>query len=119
MREKMANERILVVDDEESICRLCSLELQKLNLSVDWTTSPLKALDKLRQTHYDLVLTDIKMPQMSGIELMKQVHQLDPGIPVVIMTAYASYEITLQALQQGAANFINKPFHRDEFRFTL
>ncbi len=113
------SESILIVDDEQAICRLCAHEAKKAGLEAEWTVSPKEALKRLEQKPFDLLVTDIKMPGMDGITLMQEARKARPDLPVIIMTAYASFDIVLKALKQGANNFLNKPFHKDEFVFTV
>ncbi len=115
----MEQARILVVDDEQSICQLCKVELERVGLQVDWTTDPREALTRLESQPRDLLITDFKMPQMDGIRFMREAQKIRPGLPVIIMTAYTSLDIALKALKQGASNFLNKPFHRDELIFAV
>ncbi|MFQ5628955.1 MAG: HD domain-containing phosphohydrolase [bacterium] len=112
-------ERVLIVDDEEPICRLCAYGLERIDLQTEWTTSAKEALDKVTNEQYDLLITDIKMPGMTGIELMHEAHKVNPEIGVLVMTAYATIEIAIDALNEGANNFIHKPFHLDELKFTV
>ncbi len=115
----MEQASILVVDDERSICQLCKVELERVGMQVDWTTNPLEALSRLENEPRDLLITDFKMPEMDGIAFMREAQKIRPGIPVIIMTAYTSLDIALKALKQGASNFLNKPFHRDELIFAV
>lgn len=115
----MAIEKILVVDDEEAICRICQHEARRFGIPCEYTTSPIEALKIIRSSPVDLLITDIKMPEMSGLQLMEQARQAAPGLAVIMITAYPSLEVTMEALKQGATSFIRKPFDLSEFRFTL
>lgn len=119
MRHKTEHERILIVDDEESICRLCAYGLSNSGLATDWTTTPQTALQKLASEHFDLLITDIKMPEMTGIELMHRAHAINPTIGVLVMTAHATLQIAIDALKEGANDFVHKPFHLDELKFAV
>lgn len=103
--------KILVVDDDENICRICSSSLQNVGFQVTSFTNPLKALQVAQKEVFDLILTDIKMPHLNGIELLKRLREISPDNLVIFMTGFASIDIAVKALQEGAANFIHKPFH--------
>ena len=106
--------RILVVDDEPDMLRLLkrSLELE-LECRVDTTPSAQVAMQMLSQTSYDLLLADIKMPVMSGLELLAIIKNDIPDLTVVMMTAYGHVEMAVEAMRQGAYDFITKPFEHE------
>ncbi|KAA3655726.1 MAG: response regulator [Calditrichaeota bacterium] len=107
---------ILIVDDEETICRLCHSSLVTEYTNVKWTTDPFDSLAMLKNEKFNILITDIKMPGMSGLDLIHKAKEIDPGIPIIIMTAYATVKTAVQAVQEGANNFIHKPFHIQEFK---
>lgn len=111
--------RILVVDDEETICELCVRTLRRYGYEVDSTTSSVQALEMLRQQAYDLLLLDVRMPQIDGLELMRRVRQFAPDIAIVVMTGYASVEAAIEAVKQGASDFLPKPFQLDNLRLAV
>ena len=92
--------RILVVDDEDPILELVTKVL-KGDYEVDTARDGVEALDKLQQSKYNILLTDIVMPNMDGLTLLKQARELDPFIQVIVMTGYASVEMTLECLENG------------------
>lgn len=114
-----ATSRILVVDDEVDICTVCSLTLRRDEHMVTTTSNPAHALTLLEHEDYDLLLTDITMPTMSGLELAREAQGRQPLLDVVIMTARASFEMLEDALQQGVADFLPKPFDVDQLRITV
>ena len=111
--------RILVVDDEEAICELCARSLQRYGYNVTSTTSPHQALELLRQQEFDLLLLDMRMPEISGLEVMRQVRQFAPEMAIVVITGYASIETAIEAVRQGAADFLPKPFQLDNLRLAV
>lgn len=113
------SETILVVDDEPFVLDAVSSLLTEFGYRVISCTTAREAEDKLRENGIDLVLTDIKMPEVTGIELLEFIHNLDPDIPVIMMTAYPELETTIEALKRGAFDFILKPFHQDQVRYAL
>ena len=115
----IASGRILVVDDEPHMGTICAQTLRLDSHVVESTMNPETAVRLLQETHFDLLLTDINMPGMSGLELANRARTLDPALGVVMMTAYASYENMAAALQQGVADFLSKPFEMDQLRLTV
>lgn len=101
---------ILVVDDEPNMCHICARALQSRGYQVTTVTDASLAPDIIVQGNYDLLLTDLKMPGISGIDLALMVLQRDPTAAVVMMTAFASYEYLHQAMQNGISDFLSKPF---------
>jgi signal transduction histidine kinase len=115
----VASGRILVVDDEPHMGTICAQTLRLDAHFVESTMSPEVALRLLQEKHFDLLLTDINMPGMSGLELARRARALDPALGIVMMTAYASYENMAAALQEGVADFLPKPFEMDQLRLTV
>lgn len=111
--------RILVVDDEAAICEICARGLQRYGYEVVSTTSSRQALEILRRDEFDLLLLDVRMPEMDGLEVMRQVRKFSPEIAIVVMTGYASLEAAIEAVKHGAADFISKPFQLDNLRLAV
>ena len=106
--------RVLIVDDETDLLRLLKRSLEPdLDCHIDTTPSARTAIEMLSRTPYDLLLADIKMPGMSGLELLEAVKGEHPELTVVMMTAYGHVEMAVQAMQQGAYDFITKPFEHE------
>jgi CheY-like chemotaxis protein/nucleotide-binding universal stress UspA family protein len=102
--------RILVVDDELIVRDSIKEWLEDEGFYVDMAASGPEALDKLSTKPYHLMLTDIKMPGMDGVELLKKAHKLFPDLTVIMMTAYATVETAIEALKIGALDYLLKPF---------
>ena len=116
----MRRARILIVDDEADICILLGEALASDQWIVEWTTHPLEALDRLKGGLYELVLLDIKMPEISGLELLPQLKKASPETAVMIMSAYGNVAIAVQAMKEGAEDYIEKPFRDlEEVRMTV
>ena len=113
------NYAILIVDDEESICQLCYSSLVAEYPLVRWTTTPNTCLEMIATEEFDLLITDIKMPAITGLELMHKAREISPEIQGLIMTAFANVEMAVQAVREGAGNFIHKPFHVQEFKLAV
>lgn len=115
----MAKEKILIVDDETSIGEFLSLVLGKEGYRVRSSTSPVDALTVLEDESYDLLISDLRMPEMHGLEMVREARRRCPEMGVVVMTAFASLESAVEALRIGAADYITKPFHVDEIRSVV
>jgi signal transduction histidine kinase len=102
--------RILVVDDELGIREGCRRALTPHGFEVEVAENAAMGLRKLREDQFDVLLLDIMMPGMSGLEMLRQVRQLAPDIIVIIITGYATVELSVQAIQEGAHDFLAKPF---------
>ncbi len=112
MREDQAS--ILVVDDEFSVRDSLRGWFRKDGYRVEVAENATEALRRLEESSWDVVLLDIKMPGMDGLELQQRIHQIDPEIVTIMITAYASVETAVQALKQGAFDYITKPIDPDE-----
>ncbi|MBW6484880.1 MAG: hybrid sensor histidine kinase/response regulator [Syntrophobacterales bacterium] len=102
--------RVLVVDDELGIREGCRRALTSSGLEVEVAENGPDGLDKLRQGSFDVLLVDAMMPGMSGLEMMQQVRKIAPDIISIIITGYATIELAVQAIREGAHDFIAKPF---------
>ena len=106
---------ILVVDDEIDMQQLLKRSLEPdLGCRVETASSGETALQMLAESRFDLVLADIKMPGMDGLELLELIKREIPDVTVVMMTAYGSIDTAVEAIKNGAYDFITKPFDRDE-----
>jgi len=113
MVQKFDKHTILIVDDEEKLREILSLYLEAPNRTILQAANGQEALDVLAKNKIDVVITDILMPIMDGLELTRKVVEIDPDIPVLIITAHAGKEETLAALRAGVFEFIAKPFQED------
>ena len=113
-------EKILIVDDELDMLRLLSMMLKsKTAYEVTTTNNPVEALDLAKKNKFDILLTDLKMPGLDGIELLNAVRSFDPDIPIIIITAYATAESAAEAMEKNAFDFITKPFRKEQIIFTI
>ena len=121
MREncRMAKKNILVVDDELSIREFFSIMLKKEGYEVSLSSNGKEALKVIKKQTFDMVISDIKMPEMSGIELLREVMNINPNLIVIMITAYASAESAVEAMKLGAYDYIIKPFKVDEIRIII
>lgn len=101
---------VIVVDDDPNVLKFTSLLLDKRGYSTFPCGSALDALDVLQKNKIDVVLTDIMMPEISGIELLERIHSIDPDIPVILITGFADLDKAIEAIKKGAFDFITKPY---------
>ena len=109
----MSANKILIVDDEEIIVRLLSMSLRSDGYETITAFNGEQGLEKFKSESPDIVVTDIKMPGMDGLELLKKIKEIDIETEVIIVTGHGDIDSTITALQYGASDFINKPV-RDE-----
>lgn len=107
--------RILVIDDDAIACEFLQEALSRAGYEVDAFTSAKQALRE-ELSAYDLLMSDIRMPDVDGLQFLRQVHEKWPELPVILMTAYGSLETTMEALRLGAWDYISKPFSPDQIR---
>jgi len=112
-------ERIMVVDDEKGICRNVEKILSKNNYEVICALSAAEALERMKTESFDLMISDIVMPGMNGLELLKKVKSEWPKTRALMMTAYASTDTAVKAIRLGALDYVSKPFTPDELRTVV
>ncbi len=113
-------ERILVVDDEPNMLRLLkTILMDKSGYLVFTTNNPLEVRKLLQEERYDLVITDLKMPLVDGIDLIDIIKKVDAHLPIIIITAYGTSDIAEEAVRKGAYGFITKPFRKETILITI
>ena len=113
-------DRILVVDDEPNMLRLLkTILMDKTGYEVTTTNNPLEVSKLLQDGHYDLVVTDLKMPLVDGIDLIGIVRNIEAAMPIIVITAYGTIETAEEAIQKGAYDFITKPFRKETILITI
>jgi len=105
--------KVLVIDDEQIILDSVKKILTQENYEVDTSINSRKGLDLAIQNNYDIVLTDIRMPEIGGMRILRDIKRKKPALPVLIITGYATVKSAVQAMQLGATNYIEKPFTPD------
>lgn len=105
------NNSLLVVNDNPYVLESISSLLKEFGYRVSTSQNALDALDQVKKLAFEVVLTDIKMPMVTGIELLQQIHAFDPQIPVILLTAFAELDIAVDAVKRGAFDFITKPYN--------
>src|SRR3990167_2685807 len=103
----------LVVDDNTSVLNSISMLLRDYGYLVTACNSAEDALAELQKKQFDVVLTDIQMPGMSGINLLEKIHSTNRNIPVILMTGYTEVDAAIEAVKKGAFDFILKPYNPD------
>ncbi len=111
--------RVLVVDDELSLRELLTIFLRREGHEVDVAHNGLQALEILQQRPFDLVITDVRMPRMSGLDLLAELRERGIDVQVIVMTAYSTTETALEAMRRGAYDYVIKPFQLDEVRLVI
>jgi DNA-binding NtrC family response regulator len=101
--------KILIVDDEQMMCEMLEDDLKRYGFHPTWCISAEKALDALKTESFDVLLTDLNLPGMSGIELCERIVANRPDIPVIVITAFGSMETAIAAIRAGAYDFVTKP----------
>ena len=113
-------DRLLIVDDELDMLLLLKMILtEKTAYEVVTTPNPLEVEQLFREKPFQLVITDLSMPGMDGIELIGVIKKLDPLVPVIIITAYGSIESAIESTKKGAFDFITKPFRKEQIILTI
>lgn len=110
---------ILVVDDEESMRDACSKILKKDGFLADTAKDGSAGLEKIEKNKPDLVLVDLKMPGISGMEVLEKIKEIDPNIISVVITGYSTVESAVEAMKKGAYDFLPKPFSPEELRIII
>jgi DNA-binding NtrC family response regulator len=111
--------KILIVDDEKDILRALEFILSREGYSVSTATSGEEAIELLKKDEYDLVLTDLRMEGMDGLEVLQRTLQMRPSTLVIIMTAYATVESAVTAMKMGASDYIVKPFINEDVKMRI
>lgn len=116
---EMADAKVLVIDDERSLLDMLEIVFSSQGFKVITTQDPLDALRILNAEKPDVIVEDIRMPGMDGLELLKRIKSEKPDIPVIIITAYYTDQNTIEAMRLGAFDYVKKPFDIDQLRLTV
>lgn len=106
--------RILVVDDDQAMCQLLTDLLQEEDYEIEVAHDGESAIEIFQSNRFDLVITDLMMPRMKGIELVERLREIDSGALVLLITAFGTIESAVEAMRAGAFHYVTKPFHNDE-----
>ncbi len=111
--------RILIADDEKNIRLTVSRSLESLNYFIDTALNGEEALQKIKENPYDLLLLDLRMPGMSGMEVIEKLNEMNIKIKIVVISAHGTIETAVQAMKSGAADYIEKPFAPNDIRTVI
>jgi len=115
----MNHPRILIVDDEKKMRRILQIILKDQGYKIDFAQDGNEAWQHFQRTSCDLVITDLKMPGMDGMELLRLINKKNSDVPVIVITAYGSVESAVKAIKAGAFDYITKPFENEEIRIIV
>jgi len=115
----MIEERVLVVDDEPGMKEFLKIMLEKMGYQADAADSGEDAIKRLEQGKYKLVICDLKMPRISGMEVLRRSKEVNPEVPVIMITAFGTAESAVEAMKLGAYDYISKPFKVDEIQLVI
>jgi DNA-binding NtrC family response regulator len=114
-----SKKRILVVDDEKNIRLTVQHSLIAADYEVDTASNGLEGLEQFRKNHYDLILMDLRMPQINGIEMLREIREHDQKAAAIVITAYLTIDTLLEAFSLGVSDYIRKPFSPNDVRETV
>jgi DNA-binding NtrC family response regulator len=118
-RRSAVSMTVLVVEDEEVTRKLCSEVAESCGMKVIAVASVSDALELLEVHSVDIVLTDLKLPSSSGLDLLKRVRDVYPQVAVVVLTQYGTIDSAVEATRMGAADYVTKPFHVEDLQTRL
>ena len=110
------NYHVMILDDEPIVCERLRSTLEKVNLDIETFTNPNEAIKRFAEKKFQVLVTDLKMKEMDGIEVLKLVRKVSPETQVIIITGFATVEKAREALKIGAYDFIAKPFKLSQLR---
>ena len=111
--------RVLVVDDEENIREVLSNYLSTMNYDVVTATDGQDALNKYKKGEFDLIISDLLMPNIDGLELLRRIRSIDNEVIFLMITGYPSIETAVEAIKKGAYDYITKPFHMEDVKLRI
>src|SRR5499426_4679190 len=112
-------QRVLVMDDDPAILEVLEMRLSAMGFDVTATSDPRKALEAVEAGRFDLALLDLRMEPLDGMRVMEALHERQPRLPVLIMTAHGTIQTAVEAVRRGAFDYLTKPFVRDELRAKI
>lgn len=111
--------KILIVDDDKAPRETMRDFLSEVGFTIEVTDTGIKAMEMLKQSSFDLIISDLRMPQMNGIDLVKNVKAIRKEIPIIVITAFATIEDAVESMKAGAFDFITKPLNVDQIKITV
>ena len=110
---------ILVIDDDKDVCAFLKKFLSEDGYNINTLAKPDRALDRIKEKTYHLIILDLKMPDIRGEDLLTEIRKVNPDISVIILTAHPSVDSAVQTMKNNAFDYIKKPFKVDELRGTI
>lgn len=111
--------KILLVDDDDGVRSSFTALLTKRGYDIDPKSSGMEAIKSLKKTSYDILITDLKMPNMNGLDLLKEARKIDSELGVIIMTGYGEIASYLEAMDLGAIEYLNKPVKTSDLEIII
>ncbi|MBI5182136.1 MAG: sigma-54-dependent Fis family transcriptional regulator, partial [Nitrospirae bacterium] len=106
----MERPKILLVDDDKNILEVLKMRLESKGYSITTAENGSEAVEKIMKERFNLIISDLRMSVMNGMELMQEIMNIDPDLPIIILTAHGTIENAVEAMQKGAYSYITKPF---------
>uniref|UniRef100_A0A7C3Z0T0 Response regulator n=1 Tax=Desulfobacca acetoxidans TaxID=60893 RepID=A0A7C3Z0T0_9BACT len=114
----MAKE-IIVIDDEKIVCNMCQKVLEAEGYQVETFTDSVQALDRIREKRFDVVVTDLKMEKVSGMDILREVNERYPDTKVIMLTAYATLDAAIEAIREKMFDFFPKPVKIEDLKRSI
>ena len=111
--------RIMIIEDDEEMRSLLKDFFEEEGFETDSVSNGVDALRMLSKDHFDLVITDIRMPGLTGLDILPRIRRLKPEIPIIVMTAYGSDDVRRRSLERGATLYLEKPIHLSKLRTVI
>ena len=112
--------KILIVDDEPDILELLAMIIaERTPHQVVTTNNPLEVPHLFKENTFDLLITDLRMPGLSGMDLIREAKKIDPDMPIIVITAYGSSQSAEESITEGAYDYLTKPFRKDQIIITI
>jgi len=112
-------EKIIIIDDERIVCNMAQKVLENEGYEVETFTDSQLALERIKNERFDLVITDLKMENVSGMDILREVNKLYPGTKVIMLTAYATLDATIEAIRERIYDFFPKPVKIEELKKSV
>lgn len=119
MRTMTGDRTIMIIDDEPDMLDNCSRILRRLGYETITVDDSVRAIEMLSQEQPDLILTDLKMPRLDGLAVLRSAKEINPEVPVIVITGYATVESAVSAVKEGAFDYLPKPFSFDQLRLSV
>lgn len=114
------SKKILIIDNNPEMVMLLNMLISEMTpYTTEVTNNPLEAVEMVKKGYFSVVITEMKMPALDGIELLEAIKKIDEDIPVIILSAYGAVESALEAMHKGASDYITKPFRKEQMLYAI